>query len=393
MENNKFEKNIEHQILKSGKKLYSFPKHQMNHNKNEHFDIEYSPYNAYASTLFATGGYIDFKHDLNNEFVYNDLTLSLKLTENNTSSVTLIPGPFWIDNNDILVNGVTTFQYGSHVQYFMNCLNVDKNSSKKHLLDDCGILSSDFRAGVSMLQNTSRTFHIKLHTLLSNLHFYRPKINGDCVIRITFTKDITTTNISDQLIVSDIKLRINATKISQKLQLHYMRSAGYDKKFNQFIFRSYVLSNGITSGVQENIKILGYNYHTSLVIFWISKINDTKANVTKAYGVSSFYLTDANNQNMLNNVNYDTSYVQNQLLQRFPDTDFFKEKFYFLDFSTNPKDVIFKNEYHGSIKFDDACVLYFKPSETEANSCQINFLFCSPAILCVENNNGLKIYN
>lgn len=32
----------------------------------------------------------------------------------------------------------------------MNCLDVDKNSGSKNLLDDRGILTSDFRAGVTL---------------------------------------------------------------------------------------------------------------------------------------------------------------------------------------------------------------------------------------------------
>ena len=169
------EKELEHQILKKGKYILNLPKHQIeNHSNLKFYNLKIAPQNSYAPTIHSGGDYVDFDLNINPEFIYKKFIMSFKLTENNQSDVEVISGPMILAKCDVLQNGNSIFVYDDFVKFFMNACDFDKNSYEKNLMTNAGILSTDYKKGVAIPINTNKVFYIELHSILSNINFYRP---------------------------------------------------------------------------------------------------------------------------------------------------------------------------------------------------------------------------
>jgi len=370
--------------------------HINNHRKSNFFQSKVLPVNNVAD---VRNSFLDFKVEDVAEFINKSYILNMKITNNNSSNaVTISSLLFNIDHIELLHQGVSKWNSANCFEsVFRNNLFLDcKQTLNGNLLSNQGISAStgDVSALYSLAASTSVTWRGELCLPISNTNFYRPKLKGELIIRVYFKSYFDTGSHDSDVVISNVFLYVNSIKISAECAKKFMLDPILHYPYNAFLYRQYSLNNGITSGVEFSQQLTSYQYHTSTFFIWISKANDTKANFFKNYEISSLRLTNANNENILNNMVLDSkllTYLNSKYHFDDSGSSFFSNNVnvYCVTVSVDLYEDIVNQGYNGSLKVK----LYITTNATEANQCKLNILFVSPSIIEVSANEMNLIYS
>ena len=131
---------ITYKSFKNNGQYHCIPSYTYNNNTHHNCEtFEVLAKNSYASTLTVNGDKIDF--DLPNvPMLLYKIYLSFNLkNENDTTALTTIPSPFFIEKISLLKNGNTIVEYDDIYNYFKNLEKFTLNNNALYFEDCLGI--------------------------------------------------------------------------------------------------------------------------------------------------------------------------------------------------------------------------------------------------------------
>ena len=206
------------------------------YNNNTHHNCESMDVlakNSYASTLTVNGDKIDF--DLPNvPMLLYKIYLSFNLkNENDTTALTTIPSPFFIEKISLLKNGNTIVEYDDIYNYFKNLEKFTLNNNALYFEDCLGIDSTNHNTVLPIATNQTRSYLIDLHTSLRKSNILSSLIK-DVIFRVKFKKNITNSAVQDSdIIFSDVKLIFKLIEITETTIKHIYSHPKIDHLINK----------------------------------------------------------------------------------------------------------------------------------------------------------------
>ena len=386
---------LTHKVLKKNNEYFNLPVWQIyNNSSNKLSQYKLTPINSYASTIHSNGGWLDFKLEKINGIVYKNFVFNFQLTENNTSANEIINGNMIVSKVELLEQGQNIYSYDNYWEYIFNCVDQDTNSFEKELLTQNAVLNTDYTKGISITQNTTSTIYIDLDTILSNIYLYRPVLSSDIVISVHIIAGISIT-ADATLAFSNAFLYVNALQINPNIELSLLKQPTLD--YNKIIpmHRTYNLANGITDGTEFEQLLTSYNHNCCAMIVFIQKNGDTLTNTLKTYAIEKIKVTDSNNQNVMNAMYHDVSFLKNLYAKYlFRGSDFWlktNNNMYLISFCSDPRSMIIEGKFSGSEKFN-SYKLFVTPDSTEASPCSLHVIFLTPSLLRL-NEGHIQLYH
>jgi hypothetical protein len=387
------DKDLHFSKVKSANALWNVQNcHINNHSKNNFYNFKVLALNNVSD---IRGSFLDFPIQSVDDFVNKSYILNMTIKNNNNTTTVNIPNMLHnIKNIEIIHQGISKWNSANcYESVIKNTLFLDSvDTLHQNLLSFQGIVNSSNVGYIYALGTLlSVNWMGEICLPISNLNFYRPKLQGELIIRIHFNSYFDTGTKDADVAISNVFMYINAVKVSKDCVKKWMSEPILHYPYNAFMYRQYSLNNGITSGVEFSQQLTSYQYHTSTFFVWISKNNDTKQNFFSNYDIKSLRLTNSNNENVLNNMVLDSnllSYLNSKYHFDDSGSSFFKNsKVYCVTVSTDIYQDINFNAYNGSIKIKNDFLLYITPEATESSACKLNIMFISPSIIELSNNN------
>jgi len=170
--------------------VYNFQNCQlMSNSQNKFYNFKLPSQNAVPAVV--QGNFVDFKLDSVPGFIYKSFVLSYTVTNNTGAAVNLISGPMQISTFQVLQQGVLKLEHDNYEVFLENALFEDNATTTGHAnLKNACINPTDITNTVALANGASQNCLIDLPTFFTHTNLYRPKINGDVVLRINFNSFI-----------------------------------------------------------------------------------------------------------------------------------------------------------------------------------------------------------
>ena len=278
---------------------------------------------------------------INNDLLHHKIYLSCTVkNENDTTALTTIPAPFWIEKISLLKNGNTIVEYDGYYHYFKNLEKFNANLNGQYYEDILGVSKDDHTTVLPLTANASRNYLICLYQSLHRSNILASLVK-DLILRVKFRKTITNSAVLDSdIIFSDVKLifkQIETTDLTIKHILSH-------PKVDHLLLKPYHytrLINNLTANVETYVEI-DLKHVINQLWFWFGPMNPTNSQLLNMYEVKDLYITNPQNLNILNSKKLSSLELKTELYNIFGELlpskyNFYRKlnNFYVLDFSNN----------------------------------------------------------
>ena len=272
---------------------------------------------------------------------------------------------------------------GEHL-YIQYCTSHDfEQRGLLYGVNNVGIMDFDSDRSRIVPKNQSKSFYIRLHSLLSQTHLFLPAINQEIRIRIHFNSytrwgiesysqggfDYTPPGTDPRLSKCDMILQhISVKPENYKKLMNLYKNNTMNLRYMDHRFQS--VSLPLSQGVPINHVLSSLNGLLSHLYIFCRKQNSQGEEMTQFFNLDSFYITDSSGSNIHNGVVYTDSYSRSIYARdHFEHSNFFQYKeVYPLTFSQDVQKTIESAANFGARYFSGQEQIYIKPNESSTGA-------------------------
>ena len=417
--------NHDYQLVKSGKSVYNFKKHQLyntTHNPIQNFFI--NPKNNYPSKPFGANSntYIDFELP-QIQYTFYQFVLRFRLQNAGTVTQKLMPSPFIIDRISLLRNS-NTFgidvdsidvlhynlnKYFKEVEVGRNLSNVYANLG---LQFGSGVLANNLSC-INFDPTAMKDFNVELPISLNRSLLPACLIKDNLIIRVYFKNDIVYDGSPADMVLSDVNLVLRMEELNNNQLAHLYKQPKFNHMFNKRIVQRFNI-NKLDAGIEVSVPLAGFRSIAGGLLAYLSyPLNDIKSANHGGYqyhlyqiAMDNVYIVDGTGRNIQNNNKQTKSWNNYLLPQKFgtfsealnllcvgDNNNENRGMIYYIPFCADGSDP-YNGVYSGGYSFNTTSdhVFKFVPDNSYNGNVLLNVISFTPALISLEGGSLNETY-
>ena len=381
-------------------KMGVFQQHQYLNVNDIVSESQIPPTTALSARAFSGSNFIDYEIPRNLN-ILKSATLHMQIQNNDPVSDLEMPVAFNLINRIeyYFGSGLCETVLGEHL-YMQYCTTHDfEQRGLLYGVNNVGFMNFDSDRSRVVEKNQSKSFYIRLHSLLSQTHLFLPGIKMEVRIRIHFNSyekfgiqayseggfDYTQPGTEPQMSKCDMILQhISVKPENYKKLMSLYKNNTMNLRYMDHRFQS--VSLPLSQGVPINHVLSSLNGLLSHLYIFCRKQNSKGKQITQYIDLESFYITDSSGSSITNGVIYSDAYNRSIYARdHFENSNFFQYKeVYPLAFTQDVQKTIESAANFGSKYFSGQEQIYIKPGQSSTGAELMIFAYAH-ANLTVKN--------
>lgn len=365
------------------------------------------PTTSLSSRAFSGSTFVDFEIP-RNLHILKSATLLMNIVNNDGTDNLRMPVAFNLINRIEYYFGSTLVEttLGESL-YFQYCTahNYERRITLKKV-NNVDPLTFDSDHTVVVNKNGgSRECHVRLYSLLSQMHLFLPGITQEIRVRIHFNsydkwgikssmvQPVYTAPATEPVLQKvDLRLQhITLPSYNFKRLTNLYRNNTIGLKFMDHRFQS--VSLPLSQGVSVNHVLSSINGLLSHMYIFVRKQNAKGKELQDFLPLQSFYIADASGSNIHNGIEYTDTYARTTYANDGYQTAFFSEKnVYPINFTQDVKATVVTGNNMGNRYFSGQEQIYLKPDVSRpdatngiTDSAELMIMYLAHAQLVIKN--------